>query len=481
LLLTIKNHSFELIASNDIVTPRFWQKELIRLVRRRLILNSKHRDLLIHAGPGAGKTLGALLAFKTMQREGLLNRFIVFCHRNSILHQWKESAKILELSLEVIEEYEELEEPVGKSDSLLITYQGAAKNENSISLLIKKWADGGLLAIADEVHHLGVSPDQDEGPAWGRAFSSLTDNFTLRLGLTGTPFRADNLAFCAARKIRIEENGSIVEQISPDLIVEPRELIAAGDVRPIEFHFQDGWVEHSKSGQPDRDCSQLSIEERESWRSRNLRRAIRLSDTNSIALNLLVRARQKLEKVRLEHQNAAGLVIARDILHAKSIASFLEENGDTVQLVHSQDKESAENLASFEEAGTNWLVSVDMCSEGFDSPRIRLVAYLTTIVTKSRFIQAITRSVRMSSLRESIESIPRNPSFVYAPADPLLMEYARFWSISKPYLIAENSSDQLSELGSCKSAAPSLPLEAVNDGAGKLIEIASIQLPQFLK
>ena len=51
--------------------------------------------MLVFAGPGAGKTLGALLAFKAMQQEGRLQRFVVFCHRTSILSQWQGAAQRL--------------------------------------------------------------------------------------------------------------------------------------------------------------------------------------------------------------------------------------------------------------------------------------------------------------------------------------------------------------------------------------------------
>ena len=115
------------------------------------------------------------------------------------------------------------------------------------------------MAIADEAHHLGFDPDEPDATAWGQNFLELTGGARLRLGLTGTPFRADNLAFCAARRMRVRlDDGGWVEQIRPDLCVEPRDLIAAGDVRPLEFRFQDGWVEHSREGHPDRDVSPLS-------------------------------------------------------------------------------------------------------------------------------------------------------------------------------------------------------------------------------
>ena len=73
----------------------------------------------------------------------------------------------------------------------------------------------------------------------------------------------------------------------------------------------------------------------------------------------------------------------------------------------------------------------------FDAPRLRVIAYLTTVVTKSRFLQGITRAVRMTPELAAQEPTPRHPSFVYAPADPLLMGYARTWSLAEPYVSAQ--------------------------------------------
>ncbi|MEL0171888.1 MAG: DEAD/DEAH box helicase family protein, partial [Synechococcus sp.] len=389
---------------------------------------SSDQDVLVFAGPGAGKTLGALLAFKAMQQEGRLQRFVVFCHRTSILSQWQSAAGRLGLRLE--------EWPCSdRADGLLITYQGAGRQLEQLGEDLRHWGLAGTLAIADEAHHLGLDPDEPDNTAWGGTFLELTQHCRLRLGLTGTPFRADNLAFCAARRIRLRQGHELIEQIVPDLAVEPRELIAAGDVRPLEFRFQDGWVEHSREGLPDRDVSPLSAETRESWRARNLRRAIELGDDSGIGQQLLLRAQRKLKQVRLQHPNAAGLVIARDIDHAQAITTLLEEDGHRVDLVHSQESGAAERLNRFQQGSAQWLVSIDMCAEGFDAPRLRVIAYLTTVVTKSRFLQGITRAVRMTPELAAQEPTPRHPSFVYAPADPLLMGYARTWSLAEPYVI----------------------------------------------
>ena len=430
--------------------------------------------MLVFAGPGAGKTLGALLAFKAMQQEGRLQRFVVFCHRTSILSQWQSAAGRLGLQLE--------EWPCSdQADGLLITYQGAGRQLEQLGEDLRQWGLAGTLAIADEAHHLGLDPDEPDNTAWGGTFLELTQHCRLRLGLTGTPFRADNLAFCAARRIRLRQGNELIEQIVPDLAVEPRELIAAGDVRPLEFRFQDGWVEHSREGLPDRDVSPLSAETRESWRARNLRRAIELGDDSGIGQQLLLRAQRKLKQVRLQHPNAAGLVIARDIDHAQAITTLLEEDGHRVDLVHSQESGAAERLNRFQQGSAQWLVSIDMCAEGFDAPRLRVIAYLTTVVTKSRFLQGITRAVRMTPELAAQEPTPRHPSFVYAPADPLLMGYARTWSLAEPYVI-QPKQEQLVDVPSGGSwRGPSLPLEAVDDGASQLIRVRSPQLPGFLR
>ena len=123
-----------------------------------------------------------------------------------------------------------------------------------------------------------------------------------------------------------------------------------------------------------------------------------------------------------------------------------------------------------------------MCAEGFDAPRLRVVAYLTTVVTRSRFVQGITRAVRMSSERAALESIPRDASYIFAPADPLLMGYARSWSLSEPYRIRRDQPAEADAETQGRSwRGPSLPLEAVNDGAGAVIRMRTPELPQFLQ
>ena len=80
------------------------------------------------------------------------------------------------------------------------------------------------------------------------------------------------------------------------------------------------------------------------------------------------------------------------------------------------------------------------------------------------------------------EPIPRHPSLVFAPADPLLMDYARTWSIAEPYILRPKEiDDSLGTESSMALRGPTLPLEAVEDGAGAVIKMKTPQLPSFLK
>jgi superfamily II DNA or RNA helicase len=467
-------------AGAERVEPREWQRRLIQLLRARLVDadSGPGQDVLVHAGPGAGKTLGALLGFQCLRREGRLEGMLIFCHRSSIAAQWRTAARRLGLELG---EWDPQRSLPDRSAGLLLSYQAASRHRPRLEEELARWGGGGdWMAIADEVHHLGVDPEEPEATAWGHAFSRLSRGARLRLGLSGTPFRADNLAFCSARRLRVEERGEICERIVPDLCVEPRRLIVAGDVRPLEFRFQDGWVEHGReTAGEERQTSPLSGEERESWRARNLRRAIRLGDGGGIALRVLLEARRRLERVRGEHPQAGGLVIGRDIGHARRIAALLREQGDAVLLVHSQDPEAAARLEAFRSGEADWLVSIDMCAEGFDAPRLRVVAYLTTVVTRSRFLQAITRAVRVDGARAAIEPVPRHPSYVVAPADPLLLAHARTWSLSEPYRIRPRPGAAATAAAGVGNAR--LPLRALADDPGALLRVRGPELPPFLR
>ena len=69
----------------EAVRPRQWRQKLIHLLRRRLENKIPSCDVLVFAGPAAGKTLGAIIGFQRMKQENRLKKFLIFCHRSSII------------------------------------------------------------------------------------------------------------------------------------------------------------------------------------------------------------------------------------------------------------------------------------------------------------------------------------------------------------------------------------------------------------
>ena len=99
-----------------------------------------------------------------MQREQRLKQFLVFCHRTSILEQWQRAASRLGLTLLP---WPGCGEDAALADGLLLTYQSAGRQPQLLRDALQAWPEQGVLAIADEAHHLGVDPDDPSAAAWG--------------------------------------------------------------------------------------------------------------------------------------------------------------------------------------------------------------------------------------------------------------------------------------------------------------------------
>jgi len=62
------------------------------------------------------------------------------------------------------------------------------------------------------------------------------------------------------------------------------------------------------------------------------------------------------------------------------------------------------------------------------------------------------------------------------------MEYARSWSVAEPYILrSRDPDDEVVGSGAGAGRGPSLPLEAVEDGAAEVIRLKTPQLPSFLQ
>ena len=130
-------------------------------------------------------------------------------------------------------------------------------------------------------------------------------------------------------------------------------------------------------------------------------------------------AHAQLCHLRTRDPRAAGLVIAMDQEHARTIAGIMQERLGVTAVVATSDEPSASEKISAFAAGTPpWIVAVRMVSEGVDIPRLRVGVYATNTVTDLFFRQAVGRLVRWSG-RDA-----RQTAYMFIPDDLRLRTFA---------------------------------------------------------
>jgi superfamily II DNA or RNA helicase len=111
--------------------------------------------------------------------------------------------------------------------------------------------------------------------------------------------------------------------------------------------------------------------------------------------------------------------VAADGEHARAVAGvLLGITGQAPTVVLHTETRAAEKLQEFTRSSERWIVAVNMVSEGVDIPRLRVGVYATAAKTPLVFRQIVGRFVR------TIPGRPREPSFVFLPADPVLRAHA---------------------------------------------------------
>lgn len=357
----------------------------------------KGGSFLISAAPGAGKTRPALEQAKRMLKDGRADRVALVCPTAPLTRQWAQAAGRLGLHL-----VPDAESPRPPKD-----FQGIAVTYARVAASGDKWrslVSPGTLVIADEAHHLG------EDLAWGDGFSSAFKRTDKLLLLSGTPFRSDATPIPG---MRYDRDGVVVPDISYTYADAVRDHVC----RPVAFITYDGTLSWQSGDDVIESSFDTVLSAREA--GRRYRTAIS-TDLPDGMPRILREAHEKLVETRAGgHKDAGGLVIAADGHHAKAIAKLLREiTGKAPTVVLHTEARAAQKLAAFTDARDEWLVAVNMVSEGVDIPRLRVGVYATAAKTPLIFRQIVGRFVR------AIPGRGQDLSWVYLPADPILRDHA---------------------------------------------------------
>ena len=370
---------------------------------------------LISAAPGAGKTRPAIEEARRLLRERQISRVVLVCPTTPLTRQWAMAAGRLGLHLMPDAEGPR---PPRDFDGVAVTYARIAADPEA-------WARActpGTLVIADEAHHLG------EELAWGDGFSKAFKAAGRWLLLSGTPFRSDATPITG---VMYDRDGVCV----PDVSYAYADAVRDGICRPVAFIAYDGTLSW-RSGD---DVIEAGFDTVLTGREASRRYRTAISTELPDGLPRIIReAHTRLLDVRAAgHRDAGGLIIAADGIHARRVAKLLHEvTGKAPTVVLHTEAAAAKKLQAFTASRDEWIVAVNMVSEGVDIPRLRVGIYATAAKTPLIFRQIVGRFVR------TIPGRPLEPSWLYLPADPVLREHAATVETELRHVLRVRTPDQ---------------------------------------
>jgi superfamily II DNA or RNA helicase len=371
---------------------RAWQVSALEAMR-----TWESGPFLISAAPGAGKTRPSIEIANRLLKAKVVDRVAVVCPTTPLTRQWAIAAGRLGLNLAP-----DAAELVPPRD-----FHGVAVTYAKIASVCTQWGaqcTGRTLVIADEAHHLG------EELAWGEGFALAFRNAARWLLLSGTPFRSDTTPIPG---VRYDGEGVAVA----DVAYTYADAVREGICRPVTFIPYDGTLQWRSGDDIIEAGFDTVLTTREA--SRRYRTAISAELTDGLP-RILAAAHAKLHEARAAgHKDAGGLVVAADSEHARKIAKLLKDvSGKSPTVVLHTEAGAHKKLAAFTDSRDEWLVAVNMVSEGVDIPRLRVGVYASAAKTPLIFRQVVGRFVR------TIAGRPPDMSWLYLPADPVLRRHA---------------------------------------------------------
>ena len=422
---------------------RAWQEEFVNRFLQSAIqqINKPPAEInafILHAFPGAGKSLAQCLVARTLIEQGYIDQ-VIFCVPSKLLREQMvdDAAKVgLTLNGKRLD-------PTGFMGIVTSYAQvGHLSRETgsmaNAELLRKVCSEKKTMVIADEMHHLG------QGKNWGDAFElAFTQHAVVRLMTSGTPFRSDNstLPWCRYSNKKIDlapphaysygyglsawnsRFSALGDRVVRDVVVHPWD----GDINFTVNRYEDGVMTEEREfthrlidniDEMYADVYEPGTEEdeepiklidnkrlRSDIKSKRRLAAIECGTPahpygTDYVRDQLVAANDQLTEIRRSHSWAGGLIVCNTIPHADAVAKAVKHwTGEDAIVIHSESGAGARAIKEFRgnrtPARTKWIVSVGKISEGVDIKHLRVCVYLSAIQAPLRWTQILGRVLRV--------------------------------------------------------------------------------------
>lgn len=356
--------------SMSISQLRAWQKDALEKFL------STHRDFLVEATPGAGKTRMALAAAHELISSGHIRRIIVVVPSVNLQSQWSRAAA--ESGLDVTGTMKNADGSIAAAKhGAVVTYPQVASQPD---LWRHITAQAATLVVLDEIHHAG----DEENSTWGAALRTAFAVAPRRLMLSGTPFRTDGAPIPF---VRYDDQGYAIS----DEGLTYGEAVRDGVVRPVRYEILDGRADWIDFG------TQVSVNLSEA-KQKDIPDALKvLYDPRQEWIpSVFRRANDELTRAREEMPDAGGLVLAPSQWHAEQYGRIMTAiSGEQTTVIHSTVEDAGAQLRAFSAGSDRWIVAVKMVSEGVDIPRLAVGVYASRDMTEMWFRQVTGRFVRV--------------------------------------------------------------------------------------
>ncbi|GGK49329.1 DEAD/DEAH box helicase [Aliivibrio fischeri] len=373
---------------------RQWQEECVKLTLERY--NEGQPHFLCLATPGAGKSvMAAEVAFRLFKVKKI--DFVLCFSPSTSISQGLEQTFTSRLNCR----FDGIIGALGAS----YTYQNLQFFDRQFWELIK---NNRVLVIFDEIHHCAGSSLNDAN-SWGeKIIENIQSQATYTLALTGTPWRSDKAPICLSNYT--DPNN----QIECNYVYGLSQAVSDGVCRSPKIVLIDNakiTIRSAESESKNFSCINDFLKD-----SSGSYQAI-INDEKCMEY-LLQCGINKLEKIRKNKKNAAGLVIASSVEHALKLFSILSRKykKNTVLVTYKHD-DPAGKINHFRHSEAEWIVSVGMVSEGTDIPRLQVCCHLSRVKTELHFRQVLGRILR-------VNRGDNQEAWLYTFAEPNLVKYA---------------------------------------------------------
>lgn len=372
---------------------RQWQAECINLALAEYQNGAEH--FLALATPGAGKTVMASELAEQLLKSDKVDLVICFSPSSIVAKDFSES-----LYMRTQERFDGLIGAKGRS----LTYQNLQYLDVSFWQLFEQYR---VFVIFDEIHHCAGS-NIDNANAWGeQILLNIQNKATFTLALTGTPWRSD------AAPIVLSNYMHPSNKISCDYVYGLSEAIRDYVCRVPQIVAVDN--------------DNISVTDDEETKRFNSFKCLLtqsvipyqdIIENENVMEYVISSANKKLMELRKANSDAAGLIVASSVEHARNISILIKDcfNEDSIVVTY-RENEPTNIIQQFRHAKSKWIISVGMISEGTNIPRLQVCCHLTNIKTEMHFRQILGRILRMTG-STSQEAV------MYMPAEPKLLEYA---------------------------------------------------------